>query len=236
MKDLPETNQISMFGNDFSYDDNLPEIDEFDKETLLALEKSTLGVYVSGHPLDDYKKVLLSTGATPVAELLGTEQNDGTMVKIAGIVTDVVRKSTKNDKEMAFVTIEDLTASIEVIVFSRQYSQFFNVLKKEKIVEIAGKIDNKEEQQPKIILSEAYLVNTKEQRRLFIKIPEGYEEKVNTLKEYCKIYSGDADIILYFEKDKSTMSGGRSLKVMPSEVLYGKIRELFDNKCEIVLK
>ncbi len=231
-----DTNQISMFGNDFAYEDNLREMDEFDKETLLALEKSTVGVYVSGHPLDDYKKALSTTGAMNVAEILGTEQNDGTVVKIAGIVTDVVRKSTKSDKEMAFITVEDLTASIEVIVFSRQYSQYYNVLKKEKIVEIIGKIDNKEEQQPKIILSEAYLVNTKEQQRLYIKIPKGYENKVNTLKEYCKIYSGDADIILYFEKDKSTMSGGRSLKVTPNEVLYTKIRELFDNKCEIVLK
>jgi len=229
-------NQISLFDDGLSVQDNLPDISEFSKDVLLAYEKNTLGVYVSGHPLNEYKTILARRKTTSVADVLLNENEDGKTVKIAGIISNITRKMTKKDDEMAFITIEDLTGAIEVIVFARQFSLYSSFMQKDKIIEITGRIDNKEEQNPRIVLSDAIPITVADQKRLFVKIPAGFEDKIGMLKEYCRIYQGDTEIVLYFESDKRTLVGGAGLKIDPSDDFYTKIRQLFNNKCDIILK
>ncbi len=229
-------NQISLFDDVLNVQDNLPDISEFSKDVLLAYEKNTLGVYVSGHPLDEYKAVLARRKTTPVADILLNENQDGKTVKIAGIISGITRKMTKKDDEMAFITVEDLTGAIEVIVFARQFSLYSSFMQKDKIIEITGRIDNKEEQNPRIVLSDALPITVADKKRLYVKIPSGFENKIDMLKEYCRIYQGDTEIILYFESDKRTLAGGQNLKIDPNDDFCTKIRQLFNNKCDIILK
>lgn len=229
-------NQISLFDNGEADADILPDINEFAKDVLLSYEKNALGVYVSGHPLDDYKNVLSRRNATQISDILLNETDDGKTVKIAGIVSNVVKKTTKRDEDMAFLTVEDMTGSIEVIVFARQLSLYSSFLGKEKIVEITGRIDNKEDQMPRMVLSEALPITSADLKRLYVKIPTGYEDRLETLKEYCRIFRGDTEIVIYLEKTKQTLVGGKDLKIDPCDNFFMKIRDLHDNKCEIVLK
>ncbi len=229
-------NQISLFDDAETNADILPDISEFAKDVMLSYEKAALGVYVSGHPLDRYKDVLKRIKATPISDILLNETDDGKTVKIAGVVSAVTKKTTKRDENMAFITVEDLTGSIEVIVFARQLSLYSSFLGKEKIVEITGRIDNKEDQMPRMVLSEALPINSNSLQRLYVKVPSGYEDRLDTLKEYCRIFKGETEIVIYIESAKQTLVGGKDLKIDPCDNFYEKIRNIFDNKCDIVIK
>lgn len=236
--------QISLLGEgDFS--DNLPDIAEFNRRELLAMEKEVTGIYISGHPLDSYKEALLRNSSTTINEITASrddEQNeslvaDGQQVRIAGIITKKITKFTKKDEEMAFITIEDLSGSIEVIVFPGLLSQFEQVLREDAVVSIIGRVNAREDEQPKIIMDGAYAVSNETlQYRLYIKIPAGYKGSLSELTQVLRIFSGDTPVYLYFEKDKKTVCAPKECNVTPGETLYGEIKKILGDNCETVLK
>ncbi len=132
--------QVSLFGDDDAQKDELPDIEEFSRSTLFCrLKKSSIGVYVSGHPLDDDAEAVRRISPIPDCGYKGRKYPDGEAVRIAGIVISLTRKMTKQDKEMAFVTIEDFTDTMELIVFARQFSKYYSIMQEECVVEVVGK-------------------------------------------------------------------------------------------------
>ena len=136
-----------------------PNMAEYDSKLLLSMEKEMLGLYISGHPLDEfadeikelvtvysYDFELSEDGASNESRL-----TDGGFVRIAGVVTDIKSISTKNNRMMAFVTVEDLYGQMEVIVFPNIYERFARFLSNEKQIIVEGKISVKEDEQPKIL-------------------------------------------------------------------------------------
>lgn len=228
--------QVSLFGDDDAQKDELPDIEEFSRSTLLSFEKSSIGVYVSGHPLDDYAEAVRRISPIPIADIKAGRYPDGETVRIAGIVISLTRKMTKQDKEMAFVTIEDFTDTMELIVFARQFSKYYSIMQEECVVEVVGKIDKKDDKPPQLLVSEMYPVKIADNHRLYIKVPAGYEDKLSMLEEYCRVYRGDVRVVIYIESRKEILSGGRGITVDPIDIFFTKIRDLFDNKCDIVLK
>jgi DNA polymerase-3 subunit alpha len=145
-----------------------PDIDEYPSKVLLAMEKETLGLYVTGHPLEEYKPILerystvssldFKSGTGEINEEVEIETSvtlhDGKLVTIGGIITDKKIKATKNDNLMAFLTLEDLYGQVEVIVFPQTLSKYQDLVIEDNIILVKGKISVKEEEEPKVICEE----------------------------------------------------------------------------------
>ncbi len=122
----------------------LPNVPELPGNELLTFEKELLGFYLTAHPLSSYTKQLAKLDVKHISEL--TEENVGSRLKIAGIIVDIKKIFTKaNNNEMAFVKLEDLSGSIEVVVFPKIFTQTVSLLLPDQVVEISGKVDQKDE-------------------------------------------------------------------------------------------
>ena len=131
---------------------------EFPAEELLQMEKETTGLYLSGHPMAAYAKLSEKLGTIPVSELLEAEEEDaadthrdGSTVTLLAIVTAVKRKTTKNDDTMAFVTVEDIYGSIELLVFPKVYAQYSHLLTVGSVVYVCGRLSLREDESPKVL-------------------------------------------------------------------------------------
>ena len=163
--------QMDLFGmgNDAVRDTQiaLPDIPEVSKRELLSMEKETTGLYLSGHPMDEYRDLAKKADAVPVHKIIddlaGESRNpvykDGMTVRLACVVTAVKLKSTKNGSMMAYVTVEDDTASIELVVFPKSLQQCGAYLTADSAVLLTGRIDAREEEAPKLLLNEAQPLN-----------------------------------------------------------------------------
>ncbi|HIU34998.1 MAG TPA: DNA polymerase III subunit alpha [Candidatus Fimenecus excrementigallinarum] len=130
---------------------------EFPQQELLQMEKETTGLYLSGHPMAAYADRAGQLGAASVAELLeageepGAKYRDGSTVSLLAIVTGVKRKTTRNDDTMAFVTVEDLYGSIELLVFPKVYAQYSHLLTPGSVIYVRGRLSLREDESPKVL-------------------------------------------------------------------------------------
>lgn len=159
--------QMDLFGmgNDAVQDTQiaLPDIQEVSKRELLAMEKETTGLYLSGHPMDEYRDLARQAQAASVRQIIDDlsgesaqpQYKDGMTVHLACVITAVRLKSTKNGSMMAYVTVEDESAAIELVVFPRSLQQCGAYLTEDSAVLLTGKIDAREDEAPKILLNEA---------------------------------------------------------------------------------
>ncbi len=159
--------QMDLFGmgNDEVRDSQvaLPDIPEVSKRELLAMEKETTGLYLSGHPMDEYRALSRKAEAAPIRRIIDDLSGesaeplyrDGMTVRLACVITHVRLKSTKNGSMMAYVTVEDETAAIELVVFSRALQKCGAYLVEDSAVLLTGKIDAREDEAPKVLLDEA---------------------------------------------------------------------------------
>jgi DNA polymerase-3 subunit alpha len=129
------------------------QIEEFSREERLAMEKEMLGLYISDHPLTHVQEDLAARVSLPIGQL--SEVRDRTVVAVGGIVTALKRTTTKSGSVMAFLTLEDLTGSVEVIVFPKSYEQNAFLLKRDAILVVRGRADVAE-QQVKILAESLY--------------------------------------------------------------------------------
>lgn len=153
--------QLDLFGlGDHTVKDAtiaLPNIEEFPKQELLAMEKEATGLYLSGHPMDKYRALAQKVHAVPLRQIIRelTEENaapqDGTRINLPCVITNVRLKSTRNGSMMAYVTIEDDTAGIELIVFPRTLEQYSGYLTEDNAVIVTGRVDIRENESPKLL-------------------------------------------------------------------------------------
>ena len=184
--------QVSLFDRiekkDGAYSVNrdiLPDIDEFPQKMLLAMEKEILGIYISGHPLMEYKDIIEDIVSTNTSEInnlqdeyqegggindSGQSLRDGDWVVIGGVITSKKVKATKNSKIMAFVTLEDLHGTIEILVFPVIYEKLMDVLHEDNVLIVKGRLSLREDQEPKIICEDAHPIEGHARKRLYLKI------------------------------------------------------------------
>lgn len=235
--------QLSLIGEG-EVSDNLPDVAEFVQTELLAMEKEVLGIFVSGHPLDGYKALIAKNSTAPIWSVIASfledgdgEFSDGQVINLAGIITHKSRKYTKRDEEMAFLTLEDLSGVMEIIVFPKVLTVFDHVLEVEKLVRITGRISVKEDENPKLIMEMAAPLEAPGGReRLYVKVPSGVEGKIKGLTEILEIFSGDVEVFLYLEKDKTCVAAPKKYWVTPSKRLYTEIENYLGQGSEVVLK
>ena len=152
-------------GNDEVRDTQIamPNIPEVPKRELLAMEKETTGLYLSGHPMDEYRSLTQKAQAASVKQIIDDltgessrpVYKDGMTVRPACVITAVRLKSTRNGSMMAYVTAEDDTAAIELVVFPRSLQQCGAYLTEDSAVLLTGRIDAREDEAPKVLLNEA---------------------------------------------------------------------------------
>lgn len=227
-----ESGQISLF-DIFSEPDEhklvLPNFPEFSTKEKLALEKETLGLYISGHPLNDYLHIY-EKGVINTLEL--KEAPDNQRVKIAGTVTSLKKIFTKSGKPMAFVELEDMYGSVEVVIFTDQFQQHLAKLSSDEPIVVLGRVSLKEEEDPKVVCQEIYCINeefqgykpsprnyespvAKEQegkyntKKLFIKTHMN-EELIMKLNRIIEVAPGNNAVFYYLEdKDKVIKAHGK---------------------------
>lgn len=201
------TNQITMFDISNSEEDiqkmkyNYMEMDEFSEKELLSMEKEMLGIYISGHPLEKYRKQLDEVTNFNTAQIEETMEQmtagekcdlqDGQSVKLAGVITKIKKKFTKSNKVMAFVTIEDLYGTCELIVFESCYNKCSNLLIEESLILCEGRISIRDENDITIIANQITELKSNSQRRLVIDITDLPEETKEKLRGTIKFFEGE---------------------------------------------
>lgn len=221
-------------GNDSSLEFNYPDIDEFPKSELLKMEKEMTGLYLSGHPMDKYDDICRKIGFANVGELLESANDDMSIykdksfVRTCGIITNVTLKQTRNGSSMAFVTIEDLYGTIEIIVFSKQLEKYAEYLYDGSVITVSGNLSLEEEKDAKILaagidsaptsadLESGKFKNNYYQNRqntsqapkkkkkvaLYLRFKNENDENIALAKRVTDIFDGNIPLYYYYTDDK----------------------------------
>lgn len=179
------------------------EFPEYSRKELLFMEKEMLGLYISGHPLDNIRhQIEMQTNINSfqmrqmentdeIGEEIRQEIKDGQMVKYAGIITKIKKKYTKNNKLMAFLTVEDLYGPTEIILFESAYQNCANVLMEDNIVLVNGRLSVREDEETKIVANQITEFATKK-KSIFVLDVTSLDEKTRVkLKGAIKFFTGD---------------------------------------------
>lgn len=241
--------QMSLFqlGGESSqenYKDELPNVPEFENRFLLDKEKEYLGIYVSGHPLDEYNEVLSKYISNSTLDFAFEEEDfsnpnkitDGTEVIVGGIVTAVKKHYTKSNQQMAFVTLEDLYGTIDIIVFPAIYTSVSAFLTENNIILVKGRASVSEDKGSSILanaISDYEHINRKKQT-LWIRIPKDSSITISDVSTVTKKHAGDVRVIIYDEKTGQKMTTAREGYVSLNDILLEELKELVGENSLVV--
>lgn len=191
------------------YEIKLPDVEEYDKEVLLGFEKEVLGIYISGHPLEEYmERLKKNTNAVTTDFVLDEETgtlkvSDGAKVCIGGMITDKVIKYTKNNKAMAFITLEDLVGTVEIIIFPKDYERYAKYLENDAKVFVEGRVTAEEDRNGKLIC-EKIISFDEVKRELWLQFPSksDFEEKEGALYGKMMDADGSEHVVIYLAAEK----------------------------------
>ena len=188
----------------------MPDVEEFGKEELLGYEKEVLGIYLSGHPLENYRGMMEKTISAKTSDFQQDEETnlpkvtDGQKVIIGGMITDKTIKYTKNNKVMAFLTVEDLVGTVEVVVFPRDYEKSQQFLNEEGRVFIQGRVSAEDDRASKLILEKIRPFDNMP-REIWIQFDnkESYTQQSQELLADLRRSPGDSAVVIYLKDVKA---------------------------------
>ncbi|MFO7246137.1 MAG: DNA polymerase III subunit alpha [Thermaerobacter sp.] len=201
-------------------EDQLPDLEEFPPARLLALEKEVLGVYLSGHPLSSVRDDLLVETTTTTTGL--RELADGVDVRLGGIVLGVKKIATRSGDPMAFVTLEDLTGQVEVVVFPRTLSQAGSILAPDAIVVVEGKVSWQEES-VKVVAERVRPLRRRPGLHLTLREGRHDREVLVRLQEILGARPGEVPVYLNFPDSGHVVLAGRRFWVSPDDDLLAAL-------------
>ena len=237
------TGQMSLFDmvsddQKAEFDIPLPNVGEYEKETKLAFEKEVLGIYLSGHPLEEYedkwkKNITRTTLEFQLDEETGRAKvHDGAKETVGGMITAKTIKYTKNNKVMAFLTLEDLAGSVEVIVFPKDYEKNQQYLEEESKVFIRGRVSEEDEADSKLIC-ETVIPFEQTRKELWLQYPDkaAYLAGEQELFAMLADTEGDDEVIIYCRKEKAVkkLPPGRNVKA--DKVLLSRLTNYLGEAC-----
>jgi len=216
------------------FDVKLPDVGEYTKETMLAFEKEVLGIYVSGHPLEEYEALWRKNISVTTMDFVLDEETQQTRVKdgenviIGGMIADKKIKYTKNDKVMAFLTIEDLLGTVEVIVFPKDYEKNSAKLVEDNKVFISGRVSVEEDRDGKLVC-EKITAFDEIPRKLWVKFPtkEIYDTRCGELFEVINDSEGKDQVVIYIEENKMIKNLPANRNVNANRDLTSRLSLLF---------
>ena len=191
----------------------IPHMPELSKADLMAMEKETTGIYITGHPMDDYRAYLKNTHVMPIGTLMDPESKlrDDEIVSVAGIVQSEKTKTTRNNSVMAYITMEDDTASVEMLAFSSVLGQFGNYLKENSAVVITGRLSLRDDKEPQIIINRVrpitdYSERPEQEQRapttLYLRLPGEEGPLYPKVRAILNMFPGSSSAVIYFADTK----------------------------------
>ena len=213
-----------------------PDLEEFPKAELLRNEKDALGVYLSGHPLDSDKalmKEVCTRKARDFSEEAQEEQKedgiqDDEICIVGGLLTNINKRITKKNEMMAFLTIEDNTASMEVVAFPRTFETAKEFLTEDSKIFVKGRIQKKDEGEAKLI-AEKIILFAKVPKEIWVQFSdkEEYEKREAELLQILKEYKGESEVVLYLRKEKAIKRLPREFRIDSGEGTRSLLMEKF---------
>ena len=222
----------------------IPKLPEMNKADLMLMEKETTGIYLSGHPMDDYRHLLRNTRVVPIGLLMDSESGytDDQIVSVAGVVQSVKVKTTRNNSMMAYVTLEDDTAEIEMLCFSKTLGEYGTYLQENVPVVITGRLSLREDKDPQIVINRARPMTdftngspepdeiTKE-TTLYLKLPTEQGPLFSKIKAILNMFPGENPVVVYFADTKVR----RGSRCIPGESLIEELVRILGRE-NVVLK
>ena len=234
--------QLSLF--DFAaeeekqqYQITMPDVPEFPKEELLAFEKEILGIYISGHPMDEYLETWKNSITAKTTDFMVDEESgravveDGVRVTIGGMITAKTVKLTKNGQQMAFVTVEDMVGSVEVIVFPRDYESKRNMLNEDAKVFISGRTSIGDDPVGRLIC-EQVIPFDQVPKDLWLKFTDKaqYDALWPSVSAVLRGSDGNDTVIIYLEKERAKKILPANWHVAASETVLSELMKIIGEK------
>ena len=201
----------------------IPKLKEMNKADLLAMEKETTGIYISGHPMDDYRPYLRNTHVVHIGQLMEEESSyaDDDIVSVAGIVQTVKMKTTRSNSMMAYVTVEDDTAAMEMLAFSNVLNQYGGYLRENSPVVITGRLSLRDNKEPQIVINRARPIsdyadgepelapqpqkprdNPPPSGTLYLRLPSESGTLFPKVRAMLNMFPGNNGVVVYFADSK----------------------------------
>ena len=212
----------------------MPNVEEFSKEMLLTFEKEVLGVYISGHPLEEYQEVMTKNVTATSLDFNVNDEvgvapiEDGRKVVIGGMITDKTVKFTKNNQAMAFITVEDLVGTVEVIIFPRDYEKYRELLIEDAKIYVYGKVSAEEEKDAKMICEEIHFFDdTHKELWIQFATKEEYDQQQQTLLDSIRGNEGNDSVVIYISGIKAVKRLGNNWNITANEDTKNALKDIF---------
>ncbi len=227
-------------------------MDEFPANELLSMEKEITGLFLSGHPMFAYTEKADKLGCAQIGTIVNDEDSsfsDGEHIRVMGIITSVKKKITKNDTTMAYVTVEDTTGSIEMLVFPKIYLTFSHMLREGIVYVFDGRVSLREDEEPKIICdvidypdSVSSSFNkvdnfkapkkqpSKKKKGLFLRFDSEDDERIKKASEYLDIFDGNFPVYFYYNDTKKYFLLPREKFISENEPLIRELKKLLGDE------
>ena len=215
----------------------MPDVGEYSKETLLAFEKEVLGIYVSGHPLEAYeekwkKSISATTADFQLDEETGhTKVHDGAKEIIGGMITEKTIKHTKTNQMMAFITVEDLLGTVEVVVFPRDYEKNRDYLEVDSKVFVRGRV-SEEDDKPSKLICEKIIPFERTKKELWIQFPDKatFLDEEQIVYGYLADSDGDDEVMIYCAKERAVKKLPKNRNIGINEQILSRLMNHFGEK------
>ena len=234
--------QLDLFGMGGQEEQNvvqpalvLPDIPEYSAAELMTMEKETTGLYLTGHPMDQYRELVRRRGAVPIGSIMTDfareegpqEYRDGQRVMVAGIVAAYKTRTTRNNTLMAYVNLEDDTGGIELLCFSRVMDESGGYIRDNSALLVTGKISVRDEKEPQIVVDSIRPLSDlgeadQQEQVLWLRLPSREDPRMRKVRLALSFFPGEQQAILYFEDCKKRV--GTRCQIAPSLVKEMKER------------
>ena len=217
-----------------AYEIHMPDVEEYPKEAKLAFEKEVLGIYISGHPLEEYETCWRKNISAVTTDFMPDEESgqpkvrDGQQVIVGGMITEKTIKYTKTNKVMAFLTLEDLLGTVEIVVFPRDYEKNVRLMEIDEKVFIKGRVSVEEEKASKIICERIYsFEDVPRELWLQFETKESFLSREEELYEDLKEADGKDSVVIYIKSPKAIKRMGASKSICISRDLLARLYEKY---------
>lgn len=248
--------QVGFFdiSDDFGDKFTLPDVSEFTKAELLQMEKEMTGLYLSGHPMDKFEDYIKRANCAKSIDVLEAQKGmskyrDGSNVTMCGIITHITVKQTRANKaNMAFVTLEDLYGTVEVILFPKVFLQFASLISDNSVIAVSGTLSIEEEKEPKILVNAVFKPNMKaleqasqqpnkkKKTGLFLRFSSKNDERIVLCKNILSNHIGDLPLYFYYGDIKSYALQPKEKFVMINDSVIAQLKSIIGDENVVLVE
>lgn len=223
--------------------DTLPSIPEYDELEILKMEKEMLGIYINGHPLDKYKKILENLVSNTTLDII-KDNKDSVIIKdrqkviMGGILLNINIKFTKRNDKMAFALLEDEFSQIDIIIFPNIFNKYIDIINEDEAVIIEGEASISEDRGSSIICSKITRLDELEERAktLWIKLPKELDVSLKDIEQLLLNNKGFTPVIVYDEQKKAKFNLKNTHWVNINDMFLEKLKNMLNKDCIVVKK